>query len=194
MPHRIVFNLDDPPHRCGFLRETAGDFTPLENDPFVVIAREYDESGACLRSWFLGLIAPTSDGVALPTNGTPPPPHKIVSPNIVPGEESKPADPMARIAGGLEPILHTLKQQQIRDVIKVRQHQEFCATYRAALERAEQLQVELSAADARNREFAERCANLESELQRERAALESLRTEKSWRQQIEGLYRKLVRQ
>jgi hypothetical protein len=139
------------------------------------------------------LIPPTSDGVALPTNGAPPPPHKIVSPNIAPGEESKPADPMARIARGLEPILHTLKQQQIRDVIKVRQHQELCATYRAALERAEQLQVELSAADARNREFAERCANLESELHCERAALESLRAEKSWRQRLRGLQCRLTR-
>ena len=50
MPHRIVFQLDDPRQRCGFLRETAGDFTPLESDPFVVIAKEFDESGACLRS------------------------------------------------------------------------------------------------------------------------------------------------
>jgi hypothetical protein len=49
--------------------------------------------------------------------------------------------------------------------------------------RIQQLESELSAADARNREFVERVASLANELQQAREALESLQQEKSvWRQ------------
>jgi hypothetical protein len=147
---RITYFLDDPPKRCAYLRETNGDYQPLEQDPYVVIAKEFDDQNKCSRTWFLGTHQ-LHDGESAPHYA--PPLHRIVSPAIVPGEESKPADPMAR-AGGLQPVLHQLKQNQIKDYLKVKQHEQFCATYHNALQRAEQLQADLSAADENIRNLA----------------------------------------
>jgi hypothetical protein len=177
--YRIVYYLDDPPKRCAFLRETAFDYEPQPHAPFVVCAREYDDTGKCTRTWFLAMHSPTSDGVAARHTGEPPPLHKIVSPDLIAGEESKPADAMARICGGLEPVLTILKQNQIRDFIKVGQHETFCQTYNDALRRANEMETNLSMADANVRDLSARNATLASELQQSRAELAALRHEKS---------------
>jgi hypothetical protein len=141
--YRIVYDLDNPAGRCAYLREVVGDYQPTDISPYVVVAREYDdENGPCAtRTWFLSLHQ-LSDGESPALEV--PPRHKIVSSRLEPGVETPPADPMVRITGGLQPVLHNLKQKQIKDFIKVRQHQEFCQTYKSALNQAEQSQQQVS--------------------------------------------------
>ncbi len=182
--YRIVSYLGDIATRCAYLRETAGDYQPTEIVPFVVCAREYDDSGACTRTWFLGNHQ-SYDGSNSLGDGAPT--HRIVDSNILPGEESKPPNPMTR-RGDLQAVLHTLKQHQIKDAIKIRQTETFCRTYNDALRRAANLEVELKTADENVRNLAERNSALATELQATKAELAALREQKSLTQRVRAWF------
>ena len=178
MTHRIVNYLDNPGGRTSYLREVDGDFQPAETSPYVVIAREYDELGKVVRAWFLSLHQ-FSDGQSSLEN---PPKHRIVGSILTPGQPTPPRDPMVQKGGDLQSVLHKLKQAEIKNILAIRQHETFCTTYSAAIQRAEQLESDLKTADENVHDLADRNANLASELQATKAELAALRESKSlWR-------------
>ena len=185
--NRIVSYIGDIATRCAYLRESAGNYEPQEIHPFVVIAREYDESGKCTRTWFLGM-GQANDGQNSFGNNAPR--HKIVDPHIEAGVESKPADPMYNRGGDLQALLHKLKQNEIKNILAVRQTETFCGTYHGALQRAADSEAELKTADENVRNLAQRNANLATELQQAQADLEALRTEKSLTQRVRAWFPK----
>jgi hypothetical protein len=137
MIHRIELYLDNT-DRVSFLREVDGDFNPAQGDPFVVIAREYDENRVT-RTWFLSLHQ-FSDGIS-PFGA---PPHRVVSAAIRPGEPTPPADPTRKSAGGFsQEVLAKIKQLAINEAEKLQRTERFCATYNEALQRAKVSQAEV---------------------------------------------------
>lgn len=177
MIHRIELYIDNP-ERASFLREVEGDFNPAANDPFVTLAREYDETGRVTRAWFLYLDQ-LSDGYSPRAM----PPHKIVSTKLVAGEPTPLNDPTATGSGGFGPeVLSKIKQLQIRQAEELQRTDRFCQTYRDALKRVddwrsnvEHLNTVVAAKELQIAKLKDRIVALENENQSNRQSIAALR-------------------
>jgi hypothetical protein len=178
--YRIEQYLDNF-SRVAFLREVDGDLNPTQSDHIVVVAREYDGDNRVTRAWFLGLQT-QCDGLSVCKI-----PHRVVSPRIIPGEPSKPADPIAQSAGGMsQEVLVKIKQLQTQQAKELERHLVYCREWRQHLAtiaeqaaKIQKLESSLTEADGRNRKFGQRAIALGSELQATKAGLEALRQKKS---------------
>jgi hypothetical protein len=123
-------------HRFAFLREAAQDIAAHNPDGLIVLAREFDETGKITRCWFLhGRVIP--DGVSDFTV-----PHKIVSPDLQAGQESKPADPTKKGSGPVtDRLLCEIRERQIHQAASIERQERFCRTYQEALRNAEEWKV-----------------------------------------------------
>jgi hypothetical protein len=166
--------------RFAALREHAGAIQ-VGHDGIVILATETDETGATVRSWFV-LIEPRRDGESLPKTC---PAHTIVGTDLRPGEPTPPPVPREALGLACEELMR-LRKEQIDNHAERERHvihcQQVLADRQQLVEQAsriEQLESELLLADARNRDFGERVADLNKQLTQSRSDLESLRREKS---------------
>jgi hypothetical protein len=166
--------------RLAALREHTG---PLQagHDGIVTVAVEYDPGGRVTRSWFV-LLEPITDGQSLPATV---PSHSVVGTDLQAGEPT-PA-PIPKVAHGVsQEVLLRVRRERMelhaereRHILYSKEWHRKDSQIAEQAKQIRQLQAELAQADERNREFADRAAGLDSQLQAVESDLEALRQARS---------------